>query len=219
MQLLNSLENSFDNSLLRVKIELFLFPLIITILIIYYFQELTSTPEYKPVSSNVFIQERVMKKNFIEIIKDIEKYILTKEIEVINISSNENSIQLETKSNLVENIKLIYFLENYNNFSKIDYLKISTNALTISLSFDKFFIKNSNPLYKKQLKYLEEYKKYSNKFILKAIVGDMVLINDKWLKIEDEIENFKLIKITKDSVLIKNNQINLELGFMKNGNL
>jgi len=52
-----------------------------------------------------------------------------------------------------------------------------------------------------------------NKYKINAIVADYVLINSIWLRKNEMIDDFKLIEIKKNFVLLKNNseEIKLEL--------
>ncbi|AXH13008.1 hypothetical protein [Halarcobacter bivalviorum] len=220
MQLLNHLEDSFEKSSLKVKIELFLFPLILAFLFFYILKNSEDNYTGNTFSGNIFIQKKQMDKSYIELIKDIENYLSKNQIELINISNFNEKIQMELSSQLVKSLKFLNFIENYNNFSKIESIKIDNTKVYLNLNFQQSYVKKENKNIEEQLKFLEEYEEYTKKLELKAIVGKMVLINDKWLTIDEKINNsFTLLKINKDSVILEKEKIEFELRLYKNESL
>lgn len=220
MQLLNHLEDSFEKSSLKVKIELFLFPLILAFLLFYILKNNEDNYTGTTFSGNIFIQKKQMEKSYIELIKDIENYLSKNQIELINISNFNEKIQMELSSHLVKSLKFLNFIENYNNFSKIESIKIENTKVYLNLNFQQSYVKKENKNIEEQLKFLEEYEQYTKEFDLKAIVGKMVLINDKWLTLGEKVNNsFTLLKINKDSVILEKEKIEFELRLYKNESL
>lgn len=213
MQILALLENSFEKASKRIKIELFLFPLILICSLIYFLEQLKAEDSNVNLfSGSVFIQEKSMKKSLIEIIKDIEFYLSKNSIELIDISNINEKIQIKVNANTNESLKFIKFIEEYNSFSSIESFKIEKNTLFLTISFDKLYIKTINKKIESELEYLAKHESEKKKYSLKAIVGDDVLINDKWVSVGEIINNeFKVSKINKDSVLIKSKNIQIEL--------
>lgn len=213
MQILALLESSFEKAPTRIKIELFIFPLIIISSILYLLEQTkVEDSRLNLFSGSVFIQEKSMEKSLIEIIKDIESYLSKNSIELIDISNINEKIQIKVNANTNESLKLIKFIEEYNSFSSIESLKIEKNTLFLTISFDKLYIKTMNKKIESELEYLAKHESEKKRYSLKAIVGDDVLINDKWVSIGERINNeFKVSKINKDSVLIKGKNIQIEL--------
>ncbi|MDZ7819408.1 MAG: hypothetical protein U5K55_12745 [Aliarcobacter sp.] len=46
---------------------------------------------------------------------------------------------------------------------------------------------------------------------LKAIIANYVLINDKWIKIGENIDDFELVHINRNFVFLKNDEKELKL--------
>ncbi|WP_417333275.1 hypothetical protein [Halarcobacter sp.] len=213
MQILNLLENSFDKAAARVKLELFLFPLIIIASLIYFLEQTkVEEPKRSLFSSDIFIQKKSMEKPLIEVIKDIETYLEKNSIQLIDISNIDEKIQLQVNASTLLNLKLLDYIEQYNSFTSIKTLRLTNNSLLLSISFDKSYIKKSNKETKLELAYLEKHIAASKKYSLKAIVGNEVLINEKWLSLGDKVnKDFKVEKINKNSVVIKSETIQIEL--------
>lgn len=213
MQILNLLENSFEKAATRVKLELFLFPLIIIASLIYFLEQTkVGESERNLFSSNIFIQKKSMDKSLIEIIKDIETYLEKNSIQLIDISNIDEKIQLQVNASTLLNLKLLDYIEHYNNFSSIKTLKLTDDSLHVTISFDKSFIKNSNKESKLELAYLEKHISTSKKYSLKAIVGNEVLINEKWISLGEKVnKDFKVEKINRNSAVIKSETIQIEL--------
>lgn len=213
MQILNLLENSFEKAATRVKLELFLFPLIIIASLIYFLEQTkVGESERNLFSSNIFIQKKSMDKSLIEVIKDIETYLEKNYIQLIDISNIDEKIQLQVNASILLNLKLLDYIEHYNNFSSIKTLKLTDDSLHVTISFDKSFIKNSKKASKLELAYLEKHISASKKYSLKAIVGNEVLINEKWLSLGEKVnKDFKVEKINRNSAVIKSETIQIEL--------
>lgn len=210
MQALKSLETNFNNQSRRVKIELFLFPLII--LLIFIFVSLDSKykiDQYEINDKETLILDNInMKKNLLDIIKDIEIFIKKNKIQLKNISSTNKKITVEINTNITRQLLFLEFLENYNRFSKIDSFSQSAKSLGIVISFEKIYFKDSIDL-KSRIKTLS----FSNsiKYNLFAIIGNKALIDNKWIKLNDKIDAYKLIKIEKNKILLSNAFENIKL--------
>lgn len=153
-----------------------------------------------------------MDKSLIEVIKDIEAYLEKNSIQLIDISNIDDKIQLQVNASTLLNLKLLDYIEHYNNFSSIKTLKLTDDSLLLTISFDKSFIKTSNKESKLELAYLEKHISASKKYTLKAIVGNEVLINEKWLSLGEKVnKDFKVEKINRNSAVIKSETIQIEL--------
>lgn len=212
MQQLDFLEQKFENSSNKTKIELFIFPFLLFFLFFFLYEEENSF-EAPSLQATINKKTQINFKS-VDIIKDIEEYMHKEKIKLIKLSNIKNRIDLEASAHNTKQIKLLNFIENYNAYSKITSLKIEDKNIKIIISFDKKYIKRTNKKVNEKLKLLEEYVDYAKKFKLNAIIADSVLINNKWFKIEDKIDdNFKLIKIRKEGVSLKSKEtiVNLRL--------
>lgn len=212
MQQLDFLEQKFENSSNKTKIELFIFPFLLFFLFFFLYEEENSFEA--PSLKATFNKKTQINFKSVDIIKDIEEYMHKEKIKLIKLSNIKNRIDLEASAHSTKQIKLLNFIENYNAYSKITSLKIEDKNIKIIISFDKKYIKRTNKKVNEKLKLLEEYVDYAKKFKLNAIIADSVLINNKWFKIEDKIDdNFKLIKIRKEGVSLKSKEtiVNLRL--------
>ena len=128
----------------------------------------------------------------------------------------EKQILLKGKAKKESILEFIKEIENINNFTKIDSLvftKDEVNDFEFNLKIDlnNFYIKD---LKNKKNKNFDEVKKDKKiEFKINAIISKYALINEKWIKENEKIENFVLVKIEKNSVLLKNEfeEIKLEL--------
>ena len=116
--------------------------------------------------------------------------------------------------------KFIKKIENLNNFTNIKLLTLIKDDLErykveIQIDLSKFFIKK---IEKEFDIHLQEEKNQINiqknsSFKINGIILNYAFINDTWLGINDVIDNYKLIEIGKDFVVLKNddNEIKLEI--------
>ncbi len=217
MLFLKYIENSFDNLSLKIKIELFIFPMVL-FLILFYIFIFNSDLKQKVLidSTSTYLRKyetHKMNKKVVYILKDIEVFAKNKNIILTTISSDNKTIELSVKAKFLRQIEFIKYLEDYNSFSKIDILNLNENELKIKINFNKFFIKNSFTI-KARLENLIH--KNNIKLKLKAIVSQSILINNKWLKINEMINSYKIIKIDKNNVYLKNSFETIKLKLYKN---
>lgn len=198
MSLLEQLENSFNLLSLRVKIELFLFPLILLLLIWYLFFE--NIENKKEISFNTNLVKNIdMKDSYISIIKDIEEYCEKSKIILKTIENQEQIIRLQIETDLKKQIRFIKFIEDYNSFSKISNLKIDKNSLYTEVDFKKLYVKNRFSLDKKIDKLFKEVRNYK----LNAIIDNKAFINQKWVSLNGKIDSYRLIDINMNSILLE----------------
>jgi len=199
MYLLEYIENSFDSLNFRVKIELFLFPLIIFLLLWFlFFDDASKKEEFPP--NNTLINDIKMKDSFTSIIENIQKFCEEHNILIKMIENQGQSIKLEIETSLKEQIKVIKFIEDYNSFSKVENLKIDKNSLVLEIVFNKLYIKNKFKLDEKPEEFFKSVKTYK----LSAIIDNKAYINNKWLTLNDKLDSYKLIKIDRSSILLQN---------------
>jgi hypothetical protein len=215
--MLNRLENRFNKLSIKSIIEIFLILFIMFILLVLYIRSIDFYPIKK------------IKANYING-SAYEIYSKIKEFENINIISSKiqnKSIHLELISNLENIIYYINKIENLNNFLKIDDYKVTKKdenyKLMVKVSLDKYKAKKSDFLveYKSQNNFIKEkttnIKTFninkSENFTLSAIVFNSVILNDKYLKINELINGYRLIKIRDKSVILSKNNKTIEVYF------
>lgn len=217
MQVLKHIEDKFENLSLRIKIELFAFPLIIVCFVIYFIYDFEKEKSLESSTVELLSVENIkMSENIVDILKEIEKFAKKNSIHLENISNGSESIKIEAYSDIKNRILFLNYLENYNNFSKIKTVEISDDMLIVQISFDKFFEKKRIEL-NTILDDLDV--KESIDFKVNAIVDNKVLINDKWFNIGEKIGSFNVFKIDKNSVILKNRYKKVVLKLYQNENI
>ncbi len=208
MQLLKSIENSFELLSQKTKILIFLFPFIIFCLIYLYFLEIKKPIDSRP--SLVNIEKIKMKMKLIDVLKDIENFAFENEIYLNKITKGDSSLDFIANGDLKKRLNLLIYLEKYNSFSKIKSFQMSDENLKVSIDFKKFYKKQKLDLSKE----LEKIKhKKEQVYNLKAIIGQKAFINNKWFSLNDKIERFEIKKINRTSVILESKfkKINLKL--------
>ncbi len=199
MYLLEYLENSFDSLNIRVKIELFLFPLIVFLLLWFLFFK------DKPKKENILLNNTLtnnikMKDSFTSIIENIQKFCEENNILIKMIENQGQSIKLKIETSLKKQIKVIKFIEDYNSFSKISSLRIDKNSLFLEIVFNKLYVKNKFNLDIETNNLLKNSKIYK----LSAIIDNKAYINNRWFTLNENLDSYKLIDIDRNSVLLQN---------------
>jgi hypothetical protein len=197
MQFLKSIESKYDSLSILIKVELFLVPLIF----LFYFTFFEANNQsQKKIINPIDIQNIDININSVEILKNIEDYLASKKIQIIELSNKKNQIKIVVKiKKLNEYIEFLKFIEEYNPYSKIVSIEDILGIKTLTISFDRFYIKEKLDLSK-------YFKKIINKssYKLTAIVGDKAYINQKWLSIGEHIDNYEIVNIGVDTVVLKN---------------
>ncbi len=217
MSVLKYLETSFNKQVIRIKIELVLFPLIIIFILIYAInktKDIELLTDIKIETGDTF-NNITMKNKIVDILNDLEFFLKTNNMQLNKISNNKLSIKIQIEANLNKQLLFIKFVEDYNSFSKIKYLKQEEDLLLVEIAFEKLYIKNSFNL-KNSFISLENNRNTS--FNLFAIVDNSVLINSRWLKIEETIDSFKITDIKDNSVYLNNGLKTIKLKINKNEN-
>lgn len=211
--MLKSIENSFIESEIKVKLQLVVLPLFC----IYFYMYLFDNKKII-VSSNInsklnTLLSKKFSGSYLNLIKEIESFCLQRKIKITSIDYNKNNLLIKGKTSLVKINDLIIKIENINNFSNLKSLTIEKTTKTnsylfeIRTEFKKFYLKT-------KLKKIRKQKtKDINTFKLKAIISNYVLLNNKWYSLNDFIGKYKIIKIEKNLVILnsKDKTINIKL--------
>lgn len=228
--MLNQLNNKFINLSLKTKIEFYLLPLLLLYLIYYSFQNLINS-EIDEIKNSVNISQFENKKfdgSFLELFNQIEKNAKDLNIQVKSLNNKKNIIDLKVYSKIIDIPRLIKRIENLNNFTNISSINIYDKndldfyLIDFTIDLNKYYLKRIEK--EEDIKATETHEKSDeNKEIkisiieekityeLKAIIADYVLINDIWIKKNENLNDFKLIEINKDYVLLQNDEKILKL--------
>ena len=228
--MLNQLNNKFINLSLKTKIEFYLLPLLLLYLIYYSFQNLINS-ETDEIKNSVNISQFENKKfdgSFLELFNQIEKNAKDLNIQVKSLNNKKNIIDLKVYSKITDIPRLIKRIENLNNFTNISSINIYDKndldfyLIDFTIDLNKYYLKRiekdedikatetqekSDEIKEIKIPILEEKITYE----LKAIIADYVLINDIWIKKNENLNDFKLIEINKDYVLLQNDEKILKL--------
>lgn len=228
--MLNQLNNKFINLSLKTKIEFYLLPLLLLYLIYYSFQNLVNS-EIDEIKNSVNISQFENKKfdgSFLELFNQIEKNAKDLNIQVKSLNNKKNIIDLKVYSKITDIPRLIKRIENLNNFTNISSINIYDKndldfyLIDFTIDLNKYYLKRiekdedikatetqekSDEIKEIKIPIIEEKITYE----LKAIIADYVLINDIWIKKNENLNNFKLIEINKDYVLLQNDEKILKL--------
>ncbi|WP_143145179.1 hypothetical protein [Arcobacter sp. LA11] len=215
MLVLKSLETNFNKQSIKTKIELIVFPLIIFILVVVLNNANNMvSPRNNNLEVNI-LDSVTMKSKMVDILSDFENFLKEKDIELNKISNSKESLQIEINTNLRNQLLFIKFVEDYNSFSKIKYIKKEFDILKVEIIFDKLYVKESFDL---DSNLIEVQNNINTNLKLFAIIDDTVLINNIWLKKGDNIDTFKLLEIDINSVYLNNGLRTIELKIVKNEN-
>lgn len=219
---LKTLDSWFLNNTLKTKIQLYILPFLVLILILNFIPKDINIP----VEKNSFEQTYHLKTSMFEISKQIENLAKESNFSITNINQYEKTLHIKGVSQKIENIKIfiekLEFLNAFSNISNLRILKNQNYILETSISFDKYFIKTTKKVERKEpVKIINEEKKQKDEkkseikkeFFLNAIVLEYAFINNQWIKLHEKIDNYELIIVKRDFVILKNrgNEIKVEI--------
>jgi hypothetical protein len=237
--MLNYLNNRFINSEKKTKIELFLFPIFLGVLIFLYFNEQKQTNQIVQKIDNYSFENRKLDENILEISLKIENFAKENSIFIIKNEKKESEIFLLFSGNLNDIFNFFEKIENLNSFSKISFVNFRRdnlkNIVSLRVDFSNFFIKKLKEKREKiilkdsfeivenkeEIKEIEtdeiDTKLSEEDFVLSAIIGDFAQINGNLYRKNELVENYKIIKIYRDFVILKdkNHEIKVYLKHAK----
>lgn len=221
--MLNYFNNNFLKSSKKTKIELYILPLLICVFLYLFFLEKGKNEDVE-ISSKLNYEEFYNKKfesSFLEFFSSLEKLAKKYEILILKNEKDKSIILLKAQGKKQSILNFIKDIENLNNFTKIDFFNMNKNEETknyifeLKINLNKYYIKNL-----KEIEYEKKYEKVivtqnsqNKEFRINAIVDDFAFINETWIKKNEKIEDYKLIKIDRNFVVLSNesNEIKLEL--------
>ncbi len=207
MLLLSQLSKKFSNLTFRIKIEFYILPFVICYLIFF----ISKNEQVTYVTNNLnlietikIIEDKKLEQSFVNILKKLDIFFQKNKININSINSNNKEITYDLNISKEKFLLLSLHLEQINKFSAINTFELNNNSLFITITFEKFYLKKPFFLEKRISKLFAK----QDNFVIDAIVGNMVFINNKWLKLNDYINKYKIISIHKDYIYIQYNKKN-----------
>ena len=186
----------FDTISLKEKILLLLIPIMIIFLYMV----------YKPIKYTNVYQKINNKKVYsqIDIINYFDKYAKSHKIEIQNINFTNKILNIKLNANINSIVKFVD--DTYIKYKIIAYtIKSDNKHITIDIKYnlneDLYYKRSKTKRY--DLKNPFSKIKSKNKKLSKAIIGQYVLINNKWYKKGDIYKNKTIVNIYKDKIELK----------------
>ncbi len=213
--MLSQIENSFLESEIKIKLQLFILPIFCIYFYFYFFGNKELSPNNSSLNNMNSLLTKKFNGSYLNLIKDIETFSLSRKIKINSMDYNKNKLLIKGKTSLEKINKLIIKIEYINNFSRINSLiiekttKKSQYNFQISSDFKKYYIKEK--IINTQIS-----KKKKDKFKLKAIISNHVLVNNKWYALNEKIGKYEILKIEKNLVVLNYKKKNINLRLIKN---
>ena len=227
-QLLNSCNNYINRRVFYEKLLLYFIPIFAVMIIFFNLQQESNEDKISNNEINILktklnnINKSINEKpNLINILKNIEKFALKNNINILKVMRNNATLEIFFKSTNENMLAFINYCESFNSYSKVRVLNIRQdknkdnvndkyeNNVQMILSFKTFYIK------KKLINLTSSSSTFriEKKHQLNAIVGDYVLINNKWFSKNQRLDDYKITKINQNSIELKkkNKKLILEL--------
>lgn len=223
--MLENFKNSFEASSLKVKIELYLLPILIIFLLYILFYE-EKVLENKSIKNNELlnIENRKFGGSVLELSSLIEELAKNDNLSLQKTKSDKESITLKVRGKREDFLSFLEKVELINNFTKVDFLslkKIENENYLIDLKIDisKYYLKNKVEKLKDEIKIevleqdeiKDEEELIKPDFTINAIVGSNAFINGNWLELNDTILEYTLHFIGNDYVLLKKSSDTIKL--------
>lgn len=222
--MLKFLNDKFINSQTKTKIELYLFPLLLLLLISFYTFEEKQEEMISTKNSFYEISNKKFEGSYLEVLSSLENLANKNQITILTNEKDKESIFLKGKSKIIVLENFLKQIENLNNFSKVQSLvlyKKDENGyyfFDLRISFEKFYfkqLKNENELelkleddtLKKTFKEIVENKKFE----INAIIDKYALINGNWIEQNEEIDGYKLVELEMYFVILENETEKIKL--------
>ena len=237
--MLANFKNSFENSSLKTKIELYLLPILLLFLfyVLFYNEKIEENQNVQN-SELLNIENKKFTDSILELSNKIEDIAKSENLIIQKTQNFQEQIIIQAKGKRDNLLKFLENVEYINSFTKIDFLslkKFENEIYLIDLRIDisKYYLKNKKV---KDIINIEqeeingtkedEYKEeiiVRPDFKINAIVGNNTFINDTWFELNDEVLGYKIETIASDYVILKNNKdiIKLEVNsieYFKNKN-
>ncbi|RZV18646.1 hypothetical protein [Aliarcobacter butzleri] len=222
--MLKSLNDKFINSQTKTKIELYLLPLLLLLLISFYTFEEKQEEMISTKNSFDEISNKKFEGSYLEVLSTLENLANKNQITILTNEKDKESIFLKGKSKIIVLENYLKQIENLNNFSKVQSLllyKKDENGyyfFDLKISFEKFYFKQlknelelkvEDDALKKTFKEKEIVE--NNKFEINAIIDKYALINGNWIEQDEEIDGYKLVELQMYFVILENETEKIKL--------
>ena len=237
--MLANFKNSFENSSLKTKIELYLLPILLLFLfyVLFYNEKIEENQNVQN-SELLNIENKKFTDSILELSNKIEDIAKSENLIIQKTQSSKEQIIIKLKGKRDYLLNFLQKVEEINSFTKIDFLSLKKfeneiYLIDVRVDVSKYYLKNKKV---KDIINIEqeeingtkedEYKEeiiVRPDFKINAIVGNNTFINDSWFELNDEVLGYKIETIASDYVILKNNKdiIKLEVNsieYFKNKN-
>lgn len=237
--MLANFKNSFENSSLKTKIELYLLPILLLFLfyVLFYNEKIEENQNVQN-SELLNIENKKFTDSILELSNKIEDIAKSENLIIQKTQSSKEQIIVQLRGKRDDLLRFLEKVEEINSFTKIDFLslkKFENDIYLIDVRVDvsKYYLKNKKV---KDIINIEQEEINGTKedehkeeiivrpdFKINAIVGNNTFINGTWFELNDEVLGYKIETIASDYVILKNNKdiIKLEVNsieYFKNKN-
>lgn len=237
--MLANFKNSFENSSLKTKIELYLLPILLLFLfyVLFYNEKIEENQNVQN-SELLNIENKKFTDSILELSNKIEDIAKSENLIIQKTQSSKEQIIIQLKGKRDYLLNFLQKVEEINSFTKIDFLSLKKfekeiYLIDVRVDVSKYYLKNKKV---KDIINIEqeeingtkedEYKEeiiVRPDFKINAIVGNNTFINGTWFELNDEVLGYRIETIASDYVILKNNKdiIKLEVNsieYFKNKN-
>lgn len=237
--MLANFKNSFENSSLKTKIELYLLPILLLFLCyVLFYNEKIEENQNTQNSELLNIENKKFTDSILELSNKIEDIAKSENLIIQKTQSSKEQIIIQLKGKRDYLLKFLEKVEEINSFTKIDFLSLKKFGneiylIDVRVDVSKYYLKNKKvkDIINIEQEDINETKEDEHKeeiivrpdFKINAIVGNNTFINDAWFELNDEVLGYKIETIASDYVILKNNKdiIKLEVNsieYFKNKN-
>ena len=237
--MLANFKNSFENSSLKTKIELYLLPILLLFLfyVLFYNEKIEENQNVQN-SELLNIENKKFTDSILELSNKIEDIAKSENLIIQKTQSSKEQIIIQLKGKRDYLLKFLEKVEEINSFTKIDFLSLKKFGneiylIDVRVDVSKYYLKNKKvkDIINIEQEEINQTKEDEHKeeivvrpdFKINAIVGNNTFINDSWFELNDEVLGYKIETIASDYVILKNNKdiIKLEVNsieYFKNKN-
>ncbi|MGJ0340706.1 hypothetical protein [Aliarcobacter cryaerophilus] len=237
--MLANFKNSFENSSLKIKIELYLLPILCLVLLYVVFDDKKIVENENNQNNELLnIENKKFSDSILELSSKIEEIAKNENLLVQKTQNFQEQIIIQAKGKRDNLLKFLENIENINSFTKIDFLSLKKfeneiYLIDIRVDVSKYYLKNkkAKEIIDINQEELIEAKNEENEekdivkpdFKINAIVGNNTFINGTWFELNDEVLGYRIETIANDYVILKNEKeiIKLEVNsieYFKNKN-
>ncbi|WP_148625968.1 hypothetical protein [Aliarcobacter cryaerophilus] len=237
--MLANFKNSFENSSLKTKIELYLLPILFLFLFyVLFYNEKIEENQNTQNSELLNIENKKFRDSILELSNKIEEIAKNENLIIQKTQSSKEQVIIQLKGKRDYLLKFLEKVEEINSFTKIDFLSLKKfeneiYLIDVRVDVSKYYLKNKKvkDIINIDQEDINETKGDEHKeeiivrpdFKINAIVGNNTFINDTWFELNDEVLGYKIETIASDYVILKNNKdiIKLEVNsieYFKNKN-